>query len=247
MRRALALLIGLAALLATPAAAHAAKAHMTVLPSPVPGAQRLHFEYGPVHVEPGPERHPHRRQRPDAAGGGLHRRLPAEPDADDRKRHDPARRPDPPAPRGLARQQPAAAVGRGRGEDATSRRRRGYGWHYRPTDRWFLNHMIHNLTPSPDGRVHHLRHRLHPDDLAGRAGDARRPDAVGRRRWAASPTRCSTPSWAPAATTGATPTRTSRRPDRATRSTRCVVPARRRARRHRRAPAPRRPLHRSRR
>jgi plastocyanin len=25
----------------------------------------------------------------------------------------------------------------------------GYGWHYRPTDQWLMNHMIHNLTPTP--------------------------------------------------------------------------------------------------
>jgi len=26
----------------------------------------------------------------------------------------------------------------------------GYGWRYRTSDRWLLNHMIHNLTPTPD-------------------------------------------------------------------------------------------------
>jgi plastocyanin len=26
----------------------------------------------------------------------------------------------------------------------------GYGWRYRTSDRWLMNHMIHNLTPSPD-------------------------------------------------------------------------------------------------
>jgi hypothetical protein len=26
---------------------------------------------------------------------------------------------------------------------------KGYGYAYRSTDRWFLNHMIHNLTPVP--------------------------------------------------------------------------------------------------
>ncbi len=26
---------------------------------------------------------------------------------------------------------------------------RPYGWHYRPTDHWLLNHMIHNLIPTP--------------------------------------------------------------------------------------------------
>src|SRR3954449_3057895 len=53
MRRLLPLLTCLAALLAAPAVAGAATAHMTAGPSPVPGAQRLHFEFGPVHVKPG--------------------------------------------------------------------------------------------------------------------------------------------------------------------------------------------------
>src|SRR5687767_9707458 len=26
----------------------------------------------------------------------------------------------------------------------------GYGWRYRTSDRWLMNHMIHNLTPTPD-------------------------------------------------------------------------------------------------
>jgi hypothetical protein len=51
MRR---LLLAFALLLAAPGTAHAAAhATMTVRPSPVPGAQRLHFEYRPVHVSPG--------------------------------------------------------------------------------------------------------------------------------------------------------------------------------------------------
>ena len=26
---------------------------------------------------------------------------------------------------------------------------RGYGYHYKPSDRWIMNYMIHNLTPNP--------------------------------------------------------------------------------------------------
>jgi plastocyanin len=148
MRRALALLIGLAALLATPAAAHAAKAHMTVLPSPVPGAQRLHFEYGPVHVSPGQN---------DIRIGGNDLTPPEEgyivafrPNLTltDRKRTIP--RVDQIHLHHAVwlgnNLQPLWAAGE---EKTNVTAPPGYGWHYRPTDRWYLNHMIHNLTPSP--------------------------------------------------------------------------------------------------
>ena len=46
----------------------------------------------------------------------------------------------------------------------------GFGWRYRTTDQWHMNHMIHNLTPTRGGGLHHLRPRL-------RAGHA-----VRRRR-----------------------------------------------------------------
>ena len=37
------------------------------------------------------------------------------------------------------------------GEEKTELRApAGYGWRQRTTDRWVLNHMIHNLTPNPD-------------------------------------------------------------------------------------------------
>jgi plastocyanin len=36
------------------------------------------------------------------------------------------------------------------GEEKTRfRMPRPYGWHYRPTDNWLLNHMIHDLVPTP--------------------------------------------------------------------------------------------------
>jgi plastocyanin len=34
-------------------------------------------------------------------------------------------------------------------EKTTARVPKGFGWRYRPSDRWILNHMIHNLTPNP--------------------------------------------------------------------------------------------------
>src|SRR5215218_1213394 len=37
------------------------------------------------------------------------------------------------------------------GEEKTIvRAPKGYGWEYKTTDRWILNHMIHNLTPNVD-------------------------------------------------------------------------------------------------
>jgi plastocyanin len=37
------------------------------------------------------------------------------------------------------------------GEEKTILRApKGFGWEYKTTDRWILNHMIHNLTPNPD-------------------------------------------------------------------------------------------------
>ena len=34
------------------------------------------------------------------------------------------------------------------GEEKTAiREPKGFGWRYRTSDRWLLNHMIHNLTP----------------------------------------------------------------------------------------------------
>ena len=58
----------------------------------------------------------------------------------------------------------------------------GYGWVYKPQDSWIMNHMIHNLTPSPTRRLHHLRGRLHPGRDAGRRGRPRPAHGVERRR-----------------------------------------------------------------
>jgi plastocyanin len=147
MRRLLPLLICLAALLAAPAVAGAATAHMTAGPSPVPGAQRLHFEYGPVHVAPGqndiridnddltpPEEGYIVAFRPNLT---LTDRARTVPRVDQIHLHhavwlDQALR-------------PLWAAGE---EKTIVTAPAGYGWHYRPSDRWLLNHMIHNLTPT---------------------------------------------------------------------------------------------------
>ena len=95
----------LLALLLLPASASAA-----------PRVQHLHFKYGPV-THPARAEHDldRRRQDPAPEGARLDRRLPPQPAAP--RRLGPARRRDPPPPRGVADQRAADVRGR-RGEDA---------------------------------------------------------------------------------------------------------------------------------
>jgi plastocyanin len=146
MRRAL--LAVLVLVLAEPAAAHAAHARMTVRPSPVPGAQRLHFEYGPVHVAPGqndirigendlkpPEEGYVVAFRPNLTLADKRRTVPR---VDQLHLHHGV---------WLGNDlQPLWASGE---EKTIVTAPPGYGWHFRPSDRWFMNHMIHDLTPTP--------------------------------------------------------------------------------------------------
>ena len=186
MRRALALLIGLAALLAAPAAARAAKAHMTVLPSPVPGVQHLHFEFGPVHISPGQNDDRASRQRRSAAGArATSSRFRPEPDADA----------DGTMPRvdvihlhhgGLARQRPAPMWRRGRGEDDRHGAAAATAGATEPSDRWLMNYMIHNLTPTPTDVYITYDIDFIPTTSPAAQGMHDGPDAVGRRRAASS-------------------------------------------------------------
>lgn len=144
LRRALPLL--LLVLFVLPGSARAASSGtMTVGPSPVPGAQRLHFEFGPVHVKPGQN---------DIRFSGNDLKPPEEgwivgfkPDLvyDD----------DGSVPRvDVIHLHHAVWLSGGRplfaaGEEKTAvRSPAGYGWHFRPSDPWVMNHMIHNLTPT---------------------------------------------------------------------------------------------------
>ena len=95
----------LLALLLVPASASAA-----------PRVQHLHFKYGPVSIQPGQNTIvDRRRQGPAPEGVRLDRRLPPQPAAP--RRLGPARRRDPPPPRGVADQRAPDVRGR-RGEDA---------------------------------------------------------------------------------------------------------------------------------
>ena len=119
-----------------------------------------------------------RRQDPAPEGLRLDRRLPPQPAAP--RRLGPARRRDPPPPRGVADQRAADVRGR-RGEDAreaAARLRLALlaGRQVAP--------QPHDPQPAaePGQGLHHVRHRLHPRLVAGREEDPQGQDAVARRR-----------------------------------------------------------------
>jgi plastocyanin len=148
MRRLLVLLAGLTALLAAPAAARAGCTPYTVGKSPVPGAQRLHFEYGPVHVSPGQNdiRIASNELTPQEEGYivGFRPNLTL---AD--RRHTVPRVDVIHLHHAVWLDQDLQPIWAAGEEKTDVSAPPGYGWHYRPSDRWLLNHMIHNLTPSP--------------------------------------------------------------------------------------------------
>ena len=153
MPRLLKVLTGLAALVclaALPASASALPgAHVSatkfVKHVDYPGTQHLHYEYGPIDIARG--RTTSRRTSTEQAEGlGLHHALQAEPRLLELAQG-PARRRDPPAPRGLAATAaPTFAAGE---EKTTAQLPRGYGYHYNTSDSWIMNYMLHNLTPKP--------------------------------------------------------------------------------------------------
>ena len=160
-----ALLMALAAL-AAPAAAQS-------------GVQTLKFKYGPVKIAPGQNTIEIDENQAQAARRRLDHRLPAEP----------RRYKNGSVPRvdvihlhhgvWLKNLQPLFAAGEEKTEFAAPP---GYGWRYRTTDQWHMNHMIHNLTPTPDAGLHHLRARLHPRHVAAGGEHEGDPDGLDRRR-----------------------------------------------------------------
>ena len=116
---------------------------------------------------------------------------------------------------------------------------------YKASDTWFLNHMIHNLTPVPDPGLHGLRDRLHPRDVARRRRSIKpaRPIWMDVERGSAYPV-FNVEKYSGAR--GASPTRpTIRTPTRRAGSERVGRRPRRRPHRHRRPPPPRRAAQRS--
>jgi plastocyanin len=109
------------------------------------GVQHLHYEFGPITIKPGQntiEFAPN-TQRPQVDGWivGFHPNL---------------RRPNGTVPRvdvihlhhgvWLVNGQPTWAAGEEKTDQIAPP---GFGWRYRTSDSWVMNHMIHNLTPTP--------------------------------------------------------------------------------------------------
>ena len=183
-------------------------------------AETLKYRFGPVHIGARPQRRSCSQvndQRPPVDGWitGFKPNLTyADGDGPARRRH-------PPAPRRLALNgAPLFAAGE---EKTTVRAPPGYGWRYRTSDQWVMNHMIHNLTPTPADVYIDYELDFMPDTAPEAAAMQEVADAVARRDGRSSSTRCSTSTAAPAAATAATRTRTS--PGSATtRATADVVP-----------------------
>jgi plastocyanin len=141
------LLATLLLVLACPAAASAAtQGKVVVEPSPAPGVERLHYEFGPVHVAPGQNdiRFAGNELKPPQAGwivrfkpGLVYAKGGGTPRVDVVHLHHAV---------WLANGRPLFAAGE---EKTTVQSPPGYGWHFQPSDSWVMNHMIHNLTPTP--------------------------------------------------------------------------------------------------
>ena len=111
-----------------------------------PGTQHLHYEYGPIAIEPGQnniEAHLNRmkpsvpgfitRFKPNLVYSGTHK----VPRVDVIHLHHGV---------WLMKGYPTMAAGE---EKTIAQMPRGYGYHYDPSDGWIMNYMIHNLTPNP--------------------------------------------------------------------------------------------------
>jgi plastocyanin len=137
LRPRLLILSTLLALLALAAPAGAATAS---------GVRHLHFRFGPVKVKPGQNTIAFdvTRQRPKVDGyitsftPNLVRADGKAPPVDVIHLHHAV---------WLSNLRPTWAAGE---EKTAMRLPAGYGWKYRTSDRWILNHMIHNLTPNDD-------------------------------------------------------------------------------------------------
>ena len=159
--------------------AHDLRRRSRCQPADYPGIQHLHYEYGPINIAPGPEHHRVERNKLSPSPR-LHHALQARPRLRRTAR----------CPRvdvihlhhgvWLSNGYPTFAAGE---EKTIFQLPQGFGYHYKPSDNWIMNYMIHNLTPTPDEGLHHLRHRLRAGQRAGR----RRitpvtPHVDGRRR-----------------------------------------------------------------
>ena len=76
----------------------------------------------------------------------------------------------------------------------------GYGWRYRTTDQWHMNHMIHNLTPTPT-KVYITYDLDFVPDTSPLAASMKEIQTIWMDVVGGTPTRCSTPSAAGTAPT----------------------------------------------
>jgi plastocyanin len=149
MPRVLASLLAVAALLiAVPTASAAtigATAGRTIEPGPRPGVQRILYRFGPVKIAPG-------QNTIEFEGNELKPEVPG---------HILRFKPDLTYTNGtvprvdvihlhhavwVSNFKPLFAAGE---EKTIFNAPEGYGWVYKPQDNWIMNHMIHNLTPTP--------------------------------------------------------------------------------------------------
>ncbi len=122
----------------------------TTMTQSADGVQHYHFVYGPIHINPGQNNialEPNgldKNARPPVDGYILNfapnlveedGRIPG---VDVIHLHHAV---------WLSNSYPAWASGE---EKTTAKLPPGYGWRYKTTDSWIMNHMIHNLTPTPD-------------------------------------------------------------------------------------------------
>jgi plastocyanin len=125
------------------AAAIGATARTEVMPPPRPGVQRLHYEFGPVHIAPGQNtiEFEGNALKPDVPGHIVRFKPDLEyadgtiPRVDVIHLHHGV---------WISNFAPLFAAGE---EKTTVTAPDGYGWKYDPGDNWLMNHMIHNLTP----------------------------------------------------------------------------------------------------
>jgi len=142
-------LLAAAAAAPAPAAAQAsgstigAIARTELRPGPRPGVQRLHYEFGPVHVAPGQNtiEFEGNELKPDVPGWiagfkpDLTYRRGEVPRVDVIHLHHGV---------WISNLAPMFAAGE---EKTIVDALLGYGWRYDPQDKWVMNHMIHNMTP----------------------------------------------------------------------------------------------------
>ena len=122
-----------------------AMARTEVQPGPRPGVQRIHYEFGPIHIAPGQNtiEFEGNELKPDVPGHIVRFKPDLEyadgtiPRVDVIHLHHGV---------WISNFAPLFAAGE---EKTIFTAPDGYGWPYKPQDSWIMNHMIHNLTPTP--------------------------------------------------------------------------------------------------